>query len=79
METMLADEHVKGRNVLHQFDESAGALKGLTVPVAGFRLSACEVGVSAVPQAAGAQNEQVLASLGYSKEDIEGMKAGGII
>lgn len=79
MEAMLADEHVKGRKVLHRFDENAGALKGLTVPVAGFQLSACEVGVSTVPQAAGAQNERVLKSLGYSNQEIEGMSADGVI
>lgn len=79
MEAMLADEHVKGRKVLHQFDESAGALKGLTVPVAAFRLSECDVGVSVVPQIAGAQNEQVLESLGYLKGDIEKLQVDGVI
>ena len=53
--------------------------KGLTVPVAGFRLSACEVGVSAVPQVAGAQNEQVLKSLGYLNDDIASMRVDGVI
>lgn len=79
MEAMLADEHVKGRKVLHRFDESAGSMKGLTVPVAGFRLSECDVGVSTAPQAAGAQNEQVLKSLGYMAKDIENMRSNGVI
>lgn len=79
LESMLADEHVKSRKVLHRFDESAGALEGLTVPVAGFQLSACDVGVSAVPQVAGAQNEQVLMSLGYLKDQIESLRADGVI
>jgi crotonobetainyl-CoA:carnitine CoA-transferase CaiB-like acyl-CoA transferase len=79
METMLADEHVRSRKVLHRFDGSAGALEGLTVPVAGFRLGACDVGVSTVPQAAGAQNEQVLTSLGYSDGDMESLRADGVI
>lgn len=78
MEAMLADEQVKSRGVLHRFDERAGALKGLTVPVAGFRLSACDVGVSAIPQAAGAQNKEVLGDLGYSDSDIERFRASGI-
>lgn len=79
MEAMLADEHVKCRKVLHRFDESAGALEGLSVPVAGFRLAACDVGVSALPQVAGAQNEQVLKSLGYLNDDIENLRADGVI
>jgi crotonobetainyl-CoA:carnitine CoA-transferase CaiB-like acyl-CoA transferase len=79
METMLADEHVQSRKVLHRFDGNGGALEGLTVPVAGFRLGACDVGVSTAPQAAGAQNEQVLTKLGYSNKDIERLKADGVI
>lgn len=79
MEAMLADEHVQCRKVLHRFDESGGALAGLTVPVAGFQLSACDVGVSSLPQAAGAQNKEVLKSLGYSNSDIESMRADGVI
>lgn len=76
MEAMLADEHVKGRPVLHRFDERAGALEGLTVPVAGFRLSACDVDVSELPQVAGAQNEKLLKSLGYSTDGIEKLRVG---
>jgi crotonobetainyl-CoA:carnitine CoA-transferase CaiB-like acyl-CoA transferase len=79
LEAMLADDHVRSRKVLHRFDARAGALEGLTVPVAGFRLSACDVGVSALPQAAGAQNEQVLKSLGYRDDDIENLRVGGVI
>jgi crotonobetainyl-CoA:carnitine CoA-transferase CaiB-like acyl-CoA transferase len=79
MEEMLEDDHVKGRKVIHRFDENAGALEGLAVPVAGFRLSACGVGVSAPPQASGAQNESVLKSLGYVPDDIERLKADGVI
>ncbi len=79
MEAMLADEHVRSRQVLHRFDADAGALEGLTVPVAGFRLGACDMGVRTLPQAAGAQNEEILTSLGYSNGDIEGLRADGVI
>ena len=79
LEAMLADDHVKAREVLHRFDETAGPLQGLTVPVAGFRLSSCEVGVSAPPQTAGAQNQEILGGLGYTSADIEALKAGGVI
>jgi crotonobetainyl-CoA:carnitine CoA-transferase CaiB-like acyl-CoA transferase len=79
LEAMLADDHVRSRKVLHRFDESAGALEGLTVPVAGFRLSACAIGVSAAPQPAGAQNKAVLNSLAYSDSQIEHFGASGIV
>lgn len=79
MEAMLADDHVQSRRVLHRFDEHAGALEGLTVPVAGFRLGACDVSVRTAPQAVGAQNEQVLTGLGYSNEDIQRLRADGVV
>jgi crotonobetainyl-CoA:carnitine CoA-transferase CaiB-like acyl-CoA transferase len=79
METMLADEHVHSRKVLHRFDSNAGALEGLTVPVAAFRLGACEVRLSTPPQAAGAQNDKVLTYLGYSSGDIESLRVDGVI
>lgn len=79
MEAMLGDAHIQSRKVLHRFDGNAGALEGLTVPVAGFRLGACEVGVSTAPQAAGAQNAQVLTSLGYSRGEIESLRADGVV
>lgn len=79
MEAALADGHVKARKVLHRFDERAGAFDGLTVPVAAFRLGACDVAVRSAPQTAGAQNEQVLARLGYSSDDVARFKADGAI
>lgn len=79
METMLADEHVKGRKVLHRFPEDAGPLGGLTVPVAGFQLSESVVEVHALPQKVGAQDGEILAELGYSQGDIDALKKSGVI
>jgi crotonobetainyl-CoA:carnitine CoA-transferase CaiB-like acyl-CoA transferase len=79
MEAMLADEHVNRRGVLHRFDGEAGALQGLTVPVAGFRLSECDIGIDLPPQAMGAQNKEVLNGLGYTCGDIESLRASGIV
>lgn len=79
MEAMLADAHFQGRGTLHRFEESAGPLKGLTVPVAGFRLSSCEMGVSAPPQRAGAQSRAILRGLGYGEADIDALEADGVV
>jgi len=79
MESMLEDEHVNSRGVLHRFSNEPGPLKGLIVPTAAFRLSACEVGVGALPQAAGAQNESILGGLGYSDGDLRRFKSEGVI
>ncbi|WP_066259184.1 CaiB/BaiF CoA transferase family protein [Hydrogenophaga flava] len=79
LEAMLADEHVRSRQVLHRFADEAGALAGLTVPVAGFQLSRSPVQVTSPPQAVGAQNQELLMALGYPPADIEAMRAQGAI
>lgn len=79
LEAMLADEHVRSRQVLHRFADEAGALAGLTVPVAGFQLSRSPVQVTSPPQAVGAQNQELLTALGYLPADIEAMRAQGAI
>ena len=79
MEAMLADEHLQGRQVLHRFAGDAGALAGLTVPVAGFQLSRSPVAVTSPPQPVGAQSEDLLSALGYASADIEAMRAQGVI
>jgi crotonobetainyl-CoA:carnitine CoA-transferase CaiB-like acyl-CoA transferase len=79
MEAMLADEHVRGRKVLHRFAGDAGALAGLTVPVSGFQLSRSPVQVTSPPQAVGAQNHDLLSALGYPPADIEALRAQGVI
>jgi len=78
MEQMLNDEHVRGRNVLHRF-EDVGVLNGLTVPVAAFQLSEANIGVSIAPQSPGAQSREILLSLGYSEDDVRNFKACGVI
>jgi crotonobetainyl-CoA:carnitine CoA-transferase CaiB-like acyl-CoA transferase len=79
MEAMLSDEHVKGRPVLHRFADEAGQLGGLTVPVAGFQLSASPVAVTVPPQTVGAQNREILGELGYSPTDIDALRSDGVI
>jgi len=79
MGAMLEDPHIQGRDVLHRFSDETGPLDGLSVPTAAFRLSGCEVGVDTLPQAAGAQNENILGSLGYSSGEIRRFRSEGVI
>lgn len=79
LEAMLADEHVHGRHVLHRFSDEAGVLAGLTVPVSGFQLSRSPVAVTTPPQPVGAQNMDLLSELGYGSQEIEVMRAQGVI
>lgn len=79
MEAMLADEHLQSRHVLHRFGNEFGALSGLTVPVSGFKLSRSVVAVVTPPQPVGAQNLDLLSELGYGSQEIEAMRAQGVI
>jgi len=79
MEAMLSDEHVRQRPVLHRFDASAGELEGLTVPVAGFNLSSSPTTVLSPPQPVGAQNEALLAELGYTAQAMAELRSQRVI
>jgi crotonobetainyl-CoA:carnitine CoA-transferase CaiB-like acyl-CoA transferase len=79
MEAMLSDEHVRQRPVLHRFDASAGELEGLTVPVAGFNLSSSPRTVLSPPQPVGAQNEALLAELGYTAQAVAELRSQRVI
>jgi crotonobetainyl-CoA:carnitine CoA-transferase CaiB-like acyl-CoA transferase len=79
LEAVLADEHVRSRHVLHRFGVEADVLAGLTVPVSGFQLSRSPTGVTTPPQQVGAQNLALLSELGYGAQEIEAMRAKGVI
>lgn len=78
MEDMLADEHTRQRELLHQFPQASGPLAGLTVPVAAFRLSGARTEVHTPPQSVGAQNRDLLAELGYGTSEIDALEAEGV-
>lgn len=79
LEAMLADEHLRGRHVLHRFGDEVGVLAGLTVPVSGFQLSRSPVAITTPPQPVGAQNLELLSELGYGSSEIDVMRAQGVI
>jgi crotonobetainyl-CoA:carnitine CoA-transferase CaiB-like acyl-CoA transferase len=70
LEAMLSDPQTRDRAVLHAFSEESGALDGLAVPVAAFRMSSTDVAVTTAPRQVGADNEAILRALGYTAQDI---------
>jgi crotonobetainyl-CoA:carnitine CoA-transferase CaiB-like acyl-CoA transferase len=70
MEEALADPQIATRGVLHRHDAPGSIVDGLTVPMAAFRMSAGNPELSTPPQRVGAQNEEILAELGYGPEEI---------
>ncbi|MFC6672775.1 CaiB/BaiF CoA transferase family protein [Marinobacterium aestuariivivens] len=79
MEEALSDSQVASRHVLHEHAAPDCAVDGLTVPVAAFNLSDSQSEIILPPQPVGAQSAEILAELGYGREEIEAMRAAGAV
>ena len=79
MGAMLEDAHIRSRKVLHKFDETAGGLEGLTVPVSGFQLSRSPLKVTSPPPSVGAHTHELLTRLGYSSIEIDDLRSKGVL
>lgn len=77
MEETLSDNQVASRQVLHRHAASGSPVDGLTVPVAAFSLSDSLSDINLPPQPVGAHSAEILAELGYGREEIEAMRAAG--
>ncbi len=77
-EESLADPQITSRSLLHRHNAPNSPADGLTVPVAGFSMSASPTEVNLPPQPVGAQSTDLLTELGYSKDDIEAMRQQGV-
>ncbi|GGO76011.1 CoA transferase [Marinobacterium nitratireducens] len=77
MEETLSDGQVANRQVLHRHATPDSPADGLTVPVAAFSLSDSLADISLPPQPVGAQSAEILAQLGYGRDEIEAMRAAG--
>lgn len=79
LEEAIADEQVACRQVLQQHASSGSVVDGLTVPVAAFNLSDSPPQITLAPQPVGAQSAEILAELGYGQQEIEVLRAAGVI
>jgi len=77
MEETLSDSQVANRQVLHRHATPDSPVDGLTVPVAAFSLSDSLSDINLPPQPVGAQSAEILAELGYDREEIAAMRAAG--
>ena len=79
LEEAIADEQVACRQVLQQHANSGSAVDGLRVPVAAFNLSDSPPTLTLAPQPMGAQSAEILAELGYAQQEIDAMRAAGVV
>ncbi|HEX2826763.1 MAG TPA: CaiB/BaiF CoA-transferase family protein [Burkholderiales bacterium] len=75
----LQDPHLKHRGVLHRHENVPGVDKPMTVPLAGFKFEHDGPSIQTPPPTLGQHTDEVLASVGYSKADIEAMRKAGAV
>lgn len=79
IEEALSDPHVQARGMIHRHEAPDSPAHGLSVVVAPCRLSDSPPEINRPPQPVGAQTQEILAALGYSADEIEGLRRDGAI
>jgi len=75
----LENPQVLDRGLLQTFADVPGIDRPVTLTRAGFKLSGADPLVASPPPRLGEHTEEVLRDLGYSDDDIEGLRAAGAI
>lgn len=75
----LDSPQVRHRELLQTFDDVPGVGRPVTVPRAGFKLSAGDPCAATPPPRLGVDTHAVLAGLGYSTIEIEALRAAGVL
>ncbi len=75
----VQDPQFAARNLFHTHKNAPGYSKDLTVPVMAFKFAHGGPQVTSPPPGFGQHNDEVLGQLGYSKDDIQVLRAEGVI
>jgi len=75
----LENPQVQDRGLLQTFADVPGVCRPVTLTRAGFKLSGADPFVASAPPRLGQHTNEVLRELGYSDDDIEGLRTTGAI
>jgi crotonobetainyl-CoA:carnitine CoA-transferase CaiB-like acyl-CoA transferase len=75
----LQDPQLASRRVLHRHEKIEGIEGSVTVPLAAFKFADGGPSIETPPPRLGQHTDEVLVSLGYSKDDIGKLRAEGAI
>jgi crotonobetainyl-CoA:carnitine CoA-transferase CaiB-like acyl-CoA transferase len=75
----LQDSQLATRGVLHRHETIEGIEGPVTVPMAAFKFADGGPSIETPPPRLGQHTDEVLTSLGYSKDDIGKLRAEGAI
>ena len=75
----LAHAQLESRDILHHYEDEPGIPGKITAPKAAFKLDHGGARIDRPPPRLGEHNEELLAELGYSAEEIANLRATGAI
>ncbi|HEV7801487.1 MAG TPA: CoA transferase [Burkholderiales bacterium] len=75
----LQDPHLKHRGVLHRHENVPGVGKPVTVPMAAFKFAHDGASIETPPPQLGQHTDDVLASAGYSADEIAKLRKAGAV
>jgi len=75
----LAHGQLESRDILHHYENEPGIPGKITAPKAAFKLDHGGARIDRPPPRLGEHNEELLAELGYSAEEIANLRATGAI
>jgi crotonobetainyl-CoA:carnitine CoA-transferase CaiB-like acyl-CoA transferase len=80
MPEALAEAQTASRGLFHTFaPEVTGLARGLTIPLAPFRLAYGGPRAETPPRPVGADTDAVLGELGYAAREIAGLRQRGVV
>lgn len=79
MDEALKDPQLETRDILHRHDRVPGTDKPVTVPMCAFKLEHGGASIETPPPQLGEHNEEILRGLGYTKADIDALRADGVV